>query len=274
MDTEQLNVQTIRMSDGNIIKLERHDALTSVRDLAREYARSGYPDRYAVFAQKQSDTTLTGTKPRSTYENGIFLSCILRPSFFPSQAAFLGHLTATAIAGALQARCTKPIGIGWISEIYCNGKKIGRCSIEGRLDALGAYEYLIVHIALALRAEYFPMRLSDMVHHVFADGSHDMSIILAREILDRFFGLYAHLRTPSKFLEQYRQQFALCGSKVRLSADERRMRCTVTGVDATGGGLCVTLPNGDQRTLTHATAVETPARIRTKASRQMTETSK
>lgn len=262
MEATQMNVRTLRMGDGNIIKLESHDSLESVRSLAREYAKAGYPDRYAVFAERQSDTSLTGSKLRSGQtERGVFLSCILRPSFFPSQAVFLGHLTAVSMAGALKQRCEKPIGIGWISEIFCNGKRIGKSTIETRLDAIGAYEYLIVNIGLKIREEDFPMRLSDMMHRVFADGSDSMPVILAQEILNRFFTLYSQLRTPAKFMDLYRQQFLLRGSKIRLNEGDKKISCKVLGVDPESGGLKVGMPDGTVRFLTKTNSVETPSFI-------------
>ena len=50
------NVISIRESDGSIVKLEVHSSLNSTAKLAREYARLGYPDRYAVFSERQLRT--------------------------------------------------------------------------------------------------------------------------------------------------------------------------------------------------------------------------
>ena len=54
------NVISFRAADGNTVKLEYIDSLPSAEALAREYARSGYPDRYAVFTERQTSLSALG----------------------------------------------------------------------------------------------------------------------------------------------------------------------------------------------------------------------
>jgi hypothetical protein len=42
----------------------------------------------------------------------------------------------------------KEIGIGWISDIFCDGVKIGGATIEGKLESRTSYEYLILSFAV------------------------------------------------------------------------------------------------------------------------------
>ena len=153
---------SFRDSDGNIIKFEYRDSLHSTTRLAREYARSGYPDRYVIYTELQSSSSITKTKlPEGEMEKGIFISCILRPSIFPSQAGILGPLAAVALATALEEHTSKKIGIGWVSDVYCDGVRIGGAAIEGKLDNHSAYEYLIVSFAVKLRAIETSEHISD-----------------------------------------------------------------------------------------------------------------
>ena len=135
------SVITARVSDGSIIKLECHDALPSTARLAKEYARLGYPDRYVVFSEgrKRLDAD---EKNFGETERGVFMSCILRPSIFPSQAALINSLSTVALATALEEHTTKNIGIGWVSKVYCDGKPFGEVSVEGKLDNFTTYEYI------------------------------------------------------------------------------------------------------------------------------------
>ena len=41
---------------GNIVKIECHETLPSTVELARSYARLGYPDKYIIFAKNQKST--------------------------------------------------------------------------------------------------------------------------------------------------------------------------------------------------------------------------
>ena len=87
MIDRKIGTVSIRESDGNILKLEIHDELQSTAELAKKYALEGYPDRYVVFTHRQQRSSLTGGKVGDTaYEEGVFMSMILRPSIFPSQA--------------------------------------------------------------------------------------------------------------------------------------------------------------------------------------------
>ena len=139
----EVNIMTFRASDGNSVKLEYKESLPSAAALAREYAKAGYPDRYVVFAEKQTVESAVGaTVSENEPEKGLYLSCILRPSIFPSQAGCLGALSAVALASALEEHTMQKMGIGWVSDIYCDGVKIGYTSVEGKLDNYTSYEYL------------------------------------------------------------------------------------------------------------------------------------
>jgi hypothetical protein len=108
----EATMMTFRASDGNTVKLEYHRSLPSASDLAKEYARRGYPDRYVVFAEKQTGASaVDGSVSDNNPESGLYLSCILRPSIFPSQAGALGALSAVAFALALVAVVLLAVGL-------------------------------------------------------------------------------------------------------------------------------------------------------------------
>ena len=103
----------MRTKDGKILHLECHEALPSTQQLAKLYARSGYADGYVVFSEYQTEYGSLGQKlPEGTSEHGVYLSCILRPSIFPSQAGFLGAMSAVAFITALEEQTDKRLGIG------------------------------------------------------------------------------------------------------------------------------------------------------------------
>ncbi len=232
------NLTTMRASDGSVVKLECHDALPSTAKLAREYAKLGYPDRYVVFAEskKKSDAD---EKRKNESERGIYMSCILRPSIFPSQAALLSALCAVAVDTALEEHTTQQIGIGWVSKIYCNGTAIGDVTIEGKLDNFTSYEYIIINFSLALSETDFPPRLTDLIRKVFESENTSIPIIIAKNILNKFFSFYSNLKNNSKFMDIYRQKFILRGHKVKYLKDGRRQSCKVLGVKTDDCSLMV-----------------------------------
>ncbi len=223
-------VTSLRTADGSVVKLECHDALLSTAERAREYAKLGYPDRYAIFAEAKKKLDSDG-KYRGVVERGVYLSCLLRPAIFPSQASLLSSLSAVAMALALEEHTTKKMGIGWVSKLYCDGEMIGEVTIEGKLDSFTSYEYIIVSFSASLNGENFPPRLTDLVRKVFESDNSSVSVIIAKNILNKFFPFYANMKSTEKYMDIYRQKFALRGQKIRYTEDGKRRSCKVLGVD-------------------------------------------
>ena len=254
---------SFRDSDGNIIKFEYRDSLHSTTELAREYARSGYPDRYVIYTELQGTSSITRTKlPEGEMEKGIFISCILRPSIFPSQAGILGPLAAVALATALEEHTEKKIGIGWVSDVYCDGVRIGGAAIEGKLDNHAAYEYLIVSFAVRIRDKDFPPRLSDMIRRVFESENISIPMIIAKTVINKFFSVYSGLKSPQKHIDLYRSKFLLFGKKIKFIKDGKRHIGRVTELDSKTCGLFVDTGRGGVVQITSPSGVIVPKKIK------------
>lgn len=224
-------IVNVRLSDGSNVKFEYRNRLTSTAHLAREYANLGYPDRYVVFTEKQSTSPITKTPlAEGEYEDGVFLSCIMRPSYFPSQMGMIGPLSAVALVTALEEHTTAQPKIGWVSDIYSGGVMIGGVSIEGKLDSYSSYEYLIISFGIRMDKKKFPPRMTDMIKQVFESENFSVPMIIAKEILGKFFGLYTSLKTPEKFLKIYKEKFALYGQKIKHVMGDRRESVKVIGI--------------------------------------------
>ena len=231
-------VTTMRATDGSVVKLECHDALTSTARLAKQYAKLGYPDRYVVFAEGKKKLDADG-KYRGDIERGVYMSCILRPSIFPSQAALISALSAVAMSTALEEHTTHNIGIGWVSKIYCDGRLIGEVTIEGKLDNFTSYEYIVVTFSASLSAAEFPPRLTDLIRKVFESDNSSVYVIIAKTILNKFFPLYSNIKNHTKFMDIYRQKFIMRGQKIRYVSSEGKETCKVLRVDEDNCSLMV-----------------------------------
>lgn len=245
-------VTAYRASDGNVVKIEYFKDLPSTTELAREYALAGKPDRYVVFAERQATSSIIGTRlSDGSYEKGIFISIILRPSIFPSQAGLLGPLATTALVSAFEEHTTKSAGIGWVSSVICDGQKIGGCSIEGKLNDYSSYEYLIVSLALKLDDKIFAPRLTDMIRAVFDDESPSVSMLIARTVLNKFFTVYKDIKSPSKHMDFYKQKFCYYGKSVKYILDGKKHVGKIADVDKK---TCTLIINGSGGEVFHATS--------------------
>ena len=235
------SVVTYREADGSIINFEAHSSLKSPLELARYYAtEKNYPDRYVVFTDRLSKVKTIAKKDfEAEAEYGIFMSCILRPSIFPSQAALLNAMSTAAMVSALEDHTSKEMGIGWVSDVYCDGVKIGSVSLEGKLDNFTTYEYIIISFNAKLSKDNFPPTLADMVKKVFESENTSVNMIIARNVLTKFFKFYQNIKTPQKFMSEYTRRFALRGKKVKYFRDEKWKSHKVLGIDSKTGELII-----------------------------------
>ena len=176
---------------------------------------------------------------RGEIERGIFMSCILRPSIFPSQAGLLSALSAVALTTALMEHTSAKLGIGWVSKLYCNGRIIGDSTIEGKLDSFKSYEYIIVNFSVSMNKDDFPPRLTDLVRKVFEGENNSVPLIIAKTILNKFFPLYVNMKSQTKFMDEYRKLFVLRGHKIRYFKDGKKQTCKVLGIDENECALLV-----------------------------------
>ena len=256
------NIVTIRGGDGNIINMEVYKYLPSTLDVARQYANEGYPDRYVVFSERRAKPSVIGKKQETDYEEGMYMSCILRPSLFPVQASLLGALSAVAFVTALDEHTKSPLGIGWVSDIYCDGIRSGGVTIEGKLDNYTTYEYIIATFAIKLDKKHFPPRLTDMIRKVFESDNTSISMIIARTVLSKFIMLYSTMKTSSKFMNTYSERMILKGKTVKYLASDKKYTCKVVGIDSKSGALVVERKDGTLENIFSKKSVMIPRRVR------------
>ena len=245
---------SIRTSDNSIVKLECHDRVESCAAIAREYANEGYADRFAVISEY--DYKYGGES------RGIYMSLLLRPSFFPSQAGLLSSLATVAFIRALEEHTTKRLGIGWVSNIYCEGKQIGGVNIEGKLDNFTTYEYVIINFAAKLSGEDFPPRMTDLARKVFESDSNSITTLISKNILGKFFPLYSNMRSSTKFMQAYHQRFILSGKKIKLIENGKKVSCKVLSIRQEDCALLVEAKDKSIRIITSPTSVIIPKSIR------------
>lgn len=189
------------------------------------------------------------------------MSCILRPSIFPSQAGPIAAFSATALAAALEEHSENKINIGWVSDIYCNGVKIGCTSVEGKLDNFTSYEYLIVTFTVKLDSKKFPPRLTDMVRQVFEEQSISVPQVMAKTVLNKFFSMYKELKTPEKHLGTYLNRSILTDVSIKYFEDGKRKPAKVVGIDKNTLALMIETKDGRRLNITSPSQVILPTKI-------------
>ena len=256
-------LRNIRLADGSIVKFEHRKSLTSTAALAKSYANAGYPNKYVVFTEKQYSNSITKSKlTAGAPDKGMFLSCILRPSFFPAQAGLLGPLATVALLSGLEKHTDKRLNIGWVSDIYCEGIRIGGASVEGKLNNTASYEYLIVTFAIHIDQKLFPPKLNDMIRKVFEDENESVEMIMAKTVLNKFFAVYSSMKNPEKYMDLYQRKFILRDKKIKQVVDGKKRALKVVDVDPKTCALTVEKRRGETEKITSPFGIIVPNKIK------------
>lgn len=254
---------TIKVGNGTTVRIEYRDFATSTAALAKEYAIHGYPDRYVIFTEHQATSDIIGTKLRSSeLEKGIFLSIILRPSFFLSQGSSLGTLSVVALTQALESYTTKKLGISWVTDVFCEGIKIGGTQIEGKIKDANTFDYIIVSFAAKIDEKNFPPRLKDSVKRIFEKENLSIGMMMAKSILDKFFLAYSNDKVLDKCKKYYINKFALTDAKIKYIDNRRHRTATVVGIDKESLSLIVKPRFRNPITISKPSSIIIPGRIK------------
>ena len=256
----------MRSQDGQILHLECHESLPSVVELARKQARAGITNGHVIFSEKQTGVDIFGHPLKNgETESGVFMSCILRPSFFPSQSGFLGAISAVSLISALEEHTTKNLGLGWISDVFCEGRKIGTTSIEAKLDSFGTFDYIIVSFFVKITEQDFPPRLTDLIKKVFESENTSISLIIAKNILSKFFSFYPKkVKSPEKIVDVYKRKFILSGISTKYIEDGRKKNCKILGINSADGTLIIETSDGVKKHINGTKNIIIPTKIKLK----------
>ena len=253
---------TMKVGNGTTVKIEYRDFASSTAEIAKEYALLGYPDKYVIFTEHQATTDITETRLKNkSLDKGIFMSILLRPSFLPAQAAILGPLSISTFTQALESYTTKKLGISWVSDIFCDGIKIGGTQIEGKLKDATSYDYIIVTFAVRIDEANFPPRLKDSVKRIFEKSNLSNSMMMAKTVLDKFFIEYSNFQSE-KHLKYYVRKFALNGAKIKYVDNGKLRYGTVIGLNKETLELIVESRRGAKINISKPSAVIIPSRIK------------
>ena len=86
-------------------------------------------------------------------------------------------------------------------------------------------------------------------------------MIIAKTVLNKFFSLYANMRTNTKFMNHYRQSFILHGKKIKHTVNGKKRSCKVLGINSEDGALIVEMKNGEIKHITSPAGVIIPKKV-------------
>ena len=212
------------------------DTLRSTNDTARELARQGAPEGTVVIAASQ--TGGRGRMGRSFFSpdgTGLYMSILLRPKLPAEDSLLITTAAAVAAAEALEEISGRSMGIKWVNDIYCGGKKVCGILTEGGYGTDGSLAYAILGIGVNLFAPEggFPSELAQIADAVFPAKAEKKGTVKNRAaamILEKFLPLYRQL--PERmYLAEYRARSVLTDQSVNVLRGDSARPAKVLGID-------------------------------------------
>ena len=190
----------------------------STNDDLKAAAKSGAPDFTLLIAGKQSKGR--GREGRSFFsEGGLYMSLLL-PAL-PEVCPFLTHLTAVAVACAIQEVTGADARIKWVNDVYVSGKKV--CGILTENIGVNNARRLVVGIGVNIGKEQkdFPPEIRETAASLSCDKTS-----LTAAILKEFFMRFDAF-SPALLKQEYRERCFLLGKKVLVIKNDGGREATV-----------------------------------------------
>ncbi|HUR64121.1 MAG TPA: biotin--[acetyl-CoA-carboxylase] ligase [Candidatus Thermoplasmatota archaeon] len=216
--------------------VERVASAASTMDLARQKARAGAPDRWAVVAEEM--TAGRGTHGRAWHapKGGLYLSFVLRGL---PDARLASLALGNAVADALEVAGVEP-RLKWVNDVWVDGRKVAGILVEGESTG-STLDFLVAGIGVNVNghATAFPAPLNaqatTLEDQLGCDSCiPDLETLLLHSI-DKWLGKLKD-GEATQVVAAFRARDALKGKKVRVDGVEG----VAAGIDDEGRLLVAT----------------------------------
>jgi len=212
-------------------RITRYASVDSTNTMLKAMAADGEPEGRVLIADRQ--TAGRGRMTRSFFSPpgcGLYMSILFRPDLPAADALMLTPAAAVAVADAVESVLGIELGIKWVNDLFCDGRKVCGILTESAFSADGRLAYAVVGIGLNVRApaDGFPEELSSIAGALLPADAPDCRPQLATEILRRCAEFVSALpQVP--FLPAYRSRSVLIDREVLLNPGGDRVK--VLGID-------------------------------------------
>jgi hypothetical protein len=100
-----------------------------------------------------------------------------------------------------------------------------------------------------------------MVKKVFEEDNISVPMIMAKTVINKFFGIYRELKNPAKHLNAYVLRSALDGKKIKYLEDGKKKPAKVVEIDKESLGLRIETKDGSSLLVNSPSMVIIPNKI-------------
>ena len=224
------------------------DTLASTNTEGKSRLLAGVENGTVLIAETQ--TAGRGRLDRRFFSpvgSGIYLTVCLRPKIAVEALPLLTPLAGVAAVRAIQSACGISVGIKWVNDIVCNGKKLAGILSESILQPNSQAPLAVIGIGINVKRQVFPDALAGLAGSLAELTANEPSRErLAAAFLNELEPLIEGF-DPKAFLPAYRQHSVLIGKTVTVLRDTPIL-ARVTGI-GDRAELCLTAEDGTRLTL-------------------------
>ncbi len=235
------------------LRLDVRKSVTSTNSELKKIAANGEEPGLVLIANEQ--TAGRGRMGRSFYSpanNGIYMSLLLNPGITSDKAVLLTSLAAVSTARAIERVSGEVVGIKWVNDLYCNGKKIVGILTEGGINMeTGALEYAVIGIGVNVFTSSLPVELSNIAGSLTNAEKTEKKRFnrsrLAAEILNQLTEDLPNLERKAH-LPEYKARSVILGKDIYVIKNGKKLPAQALDIDE-NAALIIKYKNGSTETL-------------------------
>jgi len=226
-------------------KIHYYNSVDSTMDVAFRLGLDGEPEGSVVCAEEQAKGKgRLGRVWTSSKSKGIYMSIILRPNIFPTDAAKLTLLSAVAVCEAIRNVIDLQVSIKWPNDVLLGDKKIA-----GILTELNAeterVRFIVIGIGINVNTpvSVLPENATSLKKEL---GKKISRVVLVQEVLQCLEKWYGNMQLEgfSPMIEQWKVFSCTLGKRVRVTNPGGDIEGEAVDLDEYGG-LIVRSKQGD-----------------------------
>ena len=214
------------------------ETTSSTNDEAKEIARKGAEEGTIVIAEEQTNGHGRLTRKfNCPFAKGIWFSLILRPKFFPMEAAKCTLLAAISVCRGIRRMGLKDAGIKWPNDILYHGKKMVGILTE-MSASMEKIDYIIIGIGIntGMKKNDFPEEARETATSFLNEGIDVSRKDLLAAVLWELEKEYkvAQEEGFDKVLEDWKSLSVTIGQDVRVIFGDDSYTGKAIGIDKDG----------------------------------------
>lgn len=232
--------------------IKAYKTIGSTNQVAKKMAMEGAAQGTVIISEEQ--TQGRGRMGRSFFSpanSGIYMSLILRPKVYASEAVLVTTAASVGVCRAIKKVTNKDSQIKWVNDIYLDDKKICGILTEAVTNfETGLVECVIIGIGLNFRLpeNNFPEDLKEIAGSLFEEKPDTLTRNhLVAEIINAVLGLCEDLKNRD-FLEEYKVRSMVLDHGIRVHRNNDYFSARAIDISK-DGGLIIENESGQIETL-------------------------